>query len=150
MGSSDVETEDSEIPEFVLAPYGCKLGMRPKFGYEFQWWLLFLENLEWITVLWLTVLLAATCWKHVRLYNWDCFLFFFFLRPLWDNIQVINLLETMWHTYGQFENMGCSAATWYLSVLQIYSCRSVQIYYRSADPGLAVRFAGIIGTSRPL
>ena len=30
MGSSDVETEDSEIPEFVLAPYGCKLGIPPK------------------------------------------------------------------------------------------------------------------------
>jgi len=74
--------------------------------------------------------------KHVRLYKWDCVISFS-IRPLWDNIQVINLLETMWHTYGQFENMGCSAATWYLSVLQIYSCRSVQIYYRSADPGLA-------------
>ena len=32
MGESDVETEDSEIPDFVLAPYGCKLGIRPNFG----------------------------------------------------------------------------------------------------------------------
>ena len=83
----------------------------------------------------LQLFLAASCWKHERLYNWECFISFF-IRPLWDNIQVINLLETMWHTYGQFENMGCSAATWYLSVLQIYSCRSVQIYSRSTDPGL--------------
>ena len=81
--------------------------------------------------------LDAECRRHWRLSNWDCVISFFSVRPLWDNIQLINLLETMWHTYGQFENMGCSAATWYLSVLQIYSCRSVQIYYRSADLGLA-------------